>query len=285
MSVPKVYFIILTYNSASCIKRCLASVFRSKYPDFEVVVVDNNSKDGTAEIVRKNFSKAHLIINDENLGFAAGCNVGIRFCLEKMADYVMLLNPDAQVQEDSLDELMAAALDFKQGGIISPLIMEKNTDSVWFAGAKIEWLKTRTVHLRNLLSPDPFAVDLATGCAMLIKKEVFEKAGLFDEKFFLYYEDADLSLRAREEGLGIIVAPKAKVYHWELSRENEERKTYWLAISGLVFFNKHAKGVARVWIKSFFALRRIKNLLDLLRGKPLSKIVNKAYRDYGKSFR
>ena len=106
---PKVFIIILNYNGQDVIKKCLASVFKNEYADFEVVVVDNNSTDGSLEAAKNNFSKAHFIKNEANLGFSAGNNVGIRFALERMAKYVLLLNNDTEVEKDFLEKLVAVA--------------------------------------------------------------------------------------------------------------------------------------------------------------------------------
>ena len=103
---PKVFVVVLNYNGGHFIKKCLASVFKNDYPDFEVVVVDNGSKDGSLEMAKSNFSKAVFIKNEENLGFATGNNIGIRYSLERMADYVCLLNNDTEVEKDFIEKLI-----------------------------------------------------------------------------------------------------------------------------------------------------------------------------------
>ena len=106
---PRVYLVILNYNGKDVLKKCLLSVFRNDYPNFEIVLVDNNSTDGSFEMAKSDFSKPSFIKNQENLGYAAGCNVGIRFALERMADYILLLNNDVEVEKDFLTRLVKVA--------------------------------------------------------------------------------------------------------------------------------------------------------------------------------
>ena len=146
---PKVFIIILNYNGKNTLKECLTGAFQTDYPNFEVAVVDNNSQDGSFELAKNYFPKAHFIKNEKNLGFAAGNNIGIRFALERMADYVFLLNNDAVVSKNTLSELIKAAQseELKSAGIFSPVIFKENTRKIWFAGGKINWLKMRAEHI------------------------------------------------------------------------------------------------------------------------------------------
>src|SRR4030042_6977819 len=106
---PKVFIIVLNYDGKDTIKACLDSVYKSDYPDFEIVVVDNASGDGSFEFAKNYFSGAHFIKNEKNIGFAAGNNIAIRFALEKFADYVFLLNNDAPIGKDTLSKIFNAA--------------------------------------------------------------------------------------------------------------------------------------------------------------------------------
>ena len=309
-NLPKVFVIILNYNGKNTIKECLASVFQSDYPDFETVMVDNNSQDGSFELAKNSFPKAHFIKNEKNLGFAAGNNVGIRFALEKMADYVFLLNNDAAVFKNTLSDLIKIAQRRKSEkiGIFSPVIFKGDSKDIWFAGGKINWMRMRTEHkicstehavcsmghkilgsyaARGAKHPMPDAqyklqtTDYITGCAMLAKKEVFKKIGLFDENFFLYYEDADLCVRAKKEGFKSAVAAGAKVKHCERSEENKKAKTYWLVVSGIYFFQKNSPWFLRLWAAVYLTMRKLKNKIDIALGKggELAKEVARAYKD------
>jgi len=279
---PKIFIIVLNYNGKDVIKNCLTTVFKIDYHDFEVVVVDNNSTDGSFELAKAGFSKASFIKNEENLGYAAGNNVGIRFALERMADYVLLLNNDTEVEKDFLTKLIEVAVKDEKIGIASPVIFNGHTRQVWFSGGEIKWLAMKTVHNQAVLTEDYRETEFITGCAMLVRATVFNEIGLLDEDFFLYYEDADFCMRARRAGFKNIVVAGSWIYHFEKSKQNLKQKTYWLVISGLIFFRKNTPLLLRPWIKFYTALRKLKNKLDLkFKKNELAEIVGKAYKDYG----
>lgn len=288
---PKVFVIILNYNGKDTIKACLDSVYKSDYPDFEVVIVDNASRDGSFELAKNYFSRAHFILNEKNTGFAAGNNMAVRFALEKFADYIFLLNNDATVEKDTISKLVNEAEKSKRGGIFSPIIYDKN-GNIWFAGGKIKWLKMRAIHefldrtnRTNKADETNRAheTDFVSGCAMLIKKEVFREIGLLDEKYFLYYEDADFCLLARKKGFKCMVVSGARATHYEKSERNTGGKTYWLVLSGLIFFKKNTPAILKPWINFYTALRKIKNWRDVKYKKNnLAEVVRKAYDDYKK---
>jgi GT2 family glycosyltransferase len=278
MDFPKVFIIILNYNGKETIKKCLDSVFCSDYPNFEVIVVDNDSKDGSLELAKTAYSKFHFIKNSKNIGFSAGNNVGIRFALEKMTDYIFLLNNDTVIEKDTLSKLVETA-EKEKGGVFSPVIYNQNS-SIWFSGGIIRWSAMKTIHSTKIPNNNPYATEYVCGCAMLIKKEVFKKIGLLSEDYFLYYEDADFCWRARKSGFDCMVVPNAKIIHFEKSELNLKNKIYWLVISGLIFFGKHTPSTFKFWTGPYLYLRKIKNTVDNFGKKEYSEIVKKAYFDY-----
>ena len=298
--IPKLFIIILNYNGKETILQCLKSVFVSDYPNFEVVVIDNNSGDGSFEMAKENFSRAHFIKNEKNLGFAAGNNIGIRFALEKMADYIFLLNNDAAVFKNTLSELIKITQkqESEKIGIFSPVIFKGDSKDTWFAGGKINWIRMRAEHATYNLQPTTHnlqhktwnedkinklrTTDYITGCAMLIKKEVFKKIGLLDENFFLYYEDADFCVRAKKEGFKSAVVAGAKVKHYEKSEESKKAKTYWLVVSGIYFFQKNSPWFLKPWIAVYLMMRKLKNKIDIIFNKnEIAEEVRRAYQDTG----
>lgn len=280
--MPKVFVIILNYNGKKTLTDCLKSVFQMNYPDFEVVVVDNNSKDGSVEEAKSLFSRAHFIINEANLGFAAGNNVAIRFALEKGADYVWLINNDASVEKNTLSALIEEGEKKNSIGILSPLILHSETKNIWFGKGVIDWKQMKTLHVSPPTLLQPYASEYICGCAMLIKKEVFKKIGLLDEKYFLYYEDADFSVRALKAGFELQIIPSVQVFHHEASSENPN-KLYWLVLSGLQFFHTQSPAYIKPWIVFYTLLRRLKNKVDILiKPSEEAQEVSRAYFDYFK---
>lgn len=280
MNMPKVFIIILNYNGKDTIRKCLDSVFYSDYPNLEVVLVDNNSDDGSLEIAKNAYPKFHFIKNEKNAGFSQGNNIGIRFALEKMADYVFLLNNDATLEKNTLSILIQEA-EKSEAGVFSPLIFDRN-GKIWFSRGKIKWSRMRNIHLRNQPKNEtPYSTEYVTGCAMLVKKEVFKKIGLLSDNYFLYYEDADFSLRAKKGGFGCRVVPGARVIHFEKSENDLSGKIYWLVISGLIFFGKNAPFFWKIWTGPYKYLRRVKNVIDNFNEKnKYAPIIKKAFEDY-----
>jgi len=278
---PKVFIIILNYNGSGVLKKCLTSVFKIDYSNFEIVIVDNNSTDGSLEMAKTNFSKAIFIKNEANLGFAAGNNVGIKFALERAADFVLLLNNDVEVEKNFLTQLINIVAENEKIGLASPIIFDGQTKEIWFSGGHINWWRVKTNHERKIRTERFFNSQVITGCAMLVRAEVFQKAGLLDEEFLLYWEDADFSLKSKKAGFQNVVVSSSWIYHFEKSRENPENKTYWLVISGLIFFRKNANFLFKIWGGLYFILRRIKNYRDVkLRKDRISLVVQKAYQDF-----
>jgi len=279
-SFPKIFVIILNFNGANTLQACLNSVLKSDYQNLEIVIVDNNSSDESFEKAKEKFSRLHFIKNSENIGFSRGNNVGIRFALEKFADYVFILNNDTIIEMNTISILQKTAEKNSTAGIISPLILKDDNKTVWFAGGKILWKKMRAVHILKTISQVPYQSEYLSGCAMLIKKDVFKKIGLFDERFFLYYEDADLSIRTIEANFKLLIDPAATIQHLEQSNQSN-KKNYWLVLSGLLFFKLHTKGSLRIWMFFYILLRKIKNLCKYCFTNNIeAKEVRRAYRDF-----
>jgi len=283
LKYPKVFIIILNYNGKGVLCACLSSIFKSDYPKFEVVVVDNGCEDESFEEARQQFSDAHFIKNPENFGFAKGNNVGIRFALEKNADFILVLNNDTLIEKTTISSLVKSAKNNPSYGIGSPLIFDID-NKVWFAGGAIDWLRMKTAHTSQARYDKPYKTECVSGCAMFVKKEVFKKIGLFDEHYFLYYEDSDFSMRAKNAGFDLLMIPSARIRHMEQSNQKNASKIYWLVLSGLIFFNAHSSLLGKFWITFIYLpLRKIKNFYDLCfkKSKDASD-VRRAYRDFKK---
>lgn len=281
-ALPKVFAIILNYNGGAQVLNALRALYRSDYKNFEVVLVDNASTDGSFEEARRLFPAAHAVHNSDNLGFARGMNLGIRFALTQGADYVWLLNNDAWVESETLPRLMEAAESEGERAIFSPLILN-SLAQIWFAGGTVDWRRMRTFHSvprQELEDGKPYESEYLTGCALLIPAGAIREVGLLDEGYFLYYEDADFSLRAKNKGYTLRIMPHAIVRHHEQS-VNNPTKTYWLVRSGIRFFRQHA-GWRRLWYLVYYPLRQLKNLYDVvvLRNTAAQE-VRRAYRDAG----
>lgn len=280
---PKVGIIVLNYNGARCLLSCLQSLDRLEYPEKDIIVVDNASADDSFEEAEKKFPRFTYVRNAKNEGFARGMNVGMRLALKRGAEWVWLFNYDASADSGALSALILAAGENPQAGLLSPVISETGSGSVWFAKGKIDSFRMRTLHIPSTRAESASAAyssEFLTGCALLIKKELIDTIGFLDERFFLYYEDADYSVRASRAGFACLVVPQAKVAHSEASNVRPE-KTYFLVYSGLLFFEKWATPRMRPYLAAYGTMRRVKNFFDRLCGRArAAQEAYRAYRDY-----
>jgi len=219
MSYPKVFIIILNWNGLQDTLECLESVSALNYPQYEIVVVDNGSTDKPTKAIADKYPKVKLILNDENLGYSGGNNVGIKHALEHDAEYVWLLNNDTVVDADALLSLINITEKDQSIGIAgSKIYYFDNPGKIWFAGSHIYWWRGYSDHngkdnMDNGQYDNVEQVDRVTGCSMLVKKEVCNKVGILDENFFLYVEEVDWCVRARKAGFKCIFVPSSVVHH------------------------------------------------------------------------
>lgn len=261
--MKKIAVIILNWNGKEDTLECLESIQNMEQGTFnlEVIVVDNGSTDDSVDRITKFIdsekSAIKLVENQENLGFAGGNNIGIKHALENEADYVMLLNNDTQVDKNLMTELLKAMEQNKNVGIVGPKIYfakgyeyhrhrYKETELgriIWYAGGLIDWRNVYASH-RGVDEVDIGQYDkveetaFTTGCAMLVKKEVFGEIGFLDEKYFMYLEDVDLCLRARKAGFKILYKPQGIVWHKNAQSSGQPGSplhTYYLTRNRLIF--------------------------------------------------
>lgn len=280
---PRVGIIVLNYNGMGCLSACLRSLDRLEYPAKDIIIVDNASADGSLAMAEKEFPHLTFVQNEENEGFAKGMNIGMRLAFSRKAEWVWLFNYDAAADRSALTALILAARANPQAGLLSPVISETGSGALWFAKGKIAYARMRTCHIppaEKELASKAYPSEFLTGCALLIKKELVDAIGFLDERFFLYYEDADYSVRATRAGFACLVVPQAKVTHSEASSARPE-KTYFLVYSGLLFFEKWASPLMRPYLAAYVTMRRAKNFFDRLCGRRgAAQEAYRAYRDY-----
>lgn len=218
---PRPWIVILNWNGLEETLDCLDSLAALPADRAEILVIDNGSvQDPTAEIAHR-FPAVRVERLPRNLGFAGGCNVGIERALAAGAPAVLLLNNDTTVSPGFLDPLLARLEAEPTLGIVAPLICESDApDRIWYAGATIDLARGSVEHrllgaARGEAPATPYETGFATGCCMLLSATLLREVGPFDERFFAYYEDADLSLRARHAGFGIACVPESVILHKE----------------------------------------------------------------------
>ncbi len=218
--------VVVSYNARRYLDRCLRSVLSQSVCPGEIIVVDNASTDGSADFVEQAFPDVTVIRNRENLGFGHAANVGAALA---QGDYLAFLNPDTVVEPGWLDALVAA-LDANEGyGLAtSRILLLAQPDRVNACGTEVHY--TGLTLCRGTGSPsDSFSrteeVDAVSGAAFAIRRAVFDEIGGFDDRFFLYVEDIDLSWRARLAGHACLHVPASVVYH-DYTLRFGSRKTF-----------------------------------------------------------
>lgn len=282
LKYPLVGIVVLNFNGKKCLLSCLESLKKLRYPNFFVIIVDNNSTDDSFSLAERAFPRYSFIKNNENRGFSGGMNVGMKAAFDAGAEWAWLFNNDATAEPSALHTLVDVALREPQAGLLSPVIYTKEGGSLWFGKGSINNLRMRTVHLAPSVKETAsvsYPSEFLTGCALLVSRTLFDHEGGLDESFFLYYEDADFSLRARKAGYKTLVVSGAKVFHSEQSQENSQ-KLYYLVLSGLIFFKKHASFLEKLYFFVYGTIRRLKNAIDVILGKKDAKTVRQAYRDF-----
>ena len=216
---PKVYIVILNWNNYQDTKECIESLEHVTYLNKEILIIDNGSTDGSDCKLKEKFPQHKIILNKKNLGFSAGCNVGIKYALEKNSDYVLLLNNDTIVDKNFLSELVKGiSSDTKIGLIGGKIYYFDNRNKIWSAGGGIKRFTKKTYHFGdgkfdNKKFNVKRQVDFLSGCCLLVKRDVFETIGLLDPDYFMYYEDVDFCLRAKGKAYRIVYLPESVLWH------------------------------------------------------------------------
>ena len=289
-SSPLVSIIIINYNAGNLLLNCVDSVFKSTYPNFEVIIVDNLSTDNSHIRCKEKFKKIQLIENEKNLGYCEGNNVGIK---SAKGEFILILNPDTIVDPDWLNELFRAYqkhgealyqpkhLSLKEKSTIMSTGNMMNVFGFGYAREKGQ----KDVNQHNTIEQ----IGYASGTCLFIPSSIFKNVGLLDPFIFLYHDDLDFGWRAAQLGIKSYYVPSSVIYHAEsyLLRWNA-KKFFWLERNRkyclLTHYSKETYAKMRsslflvdlcVWIfylsKGFLAAK-IKAELDIYRNKDAIKI-------------
>jgi len=251
----QVWIVTVNWKQPLLTEACVQSFIDDQIPESHIIIVDNGSADNSFERLKTSFPASQVIQSTENLGFAGGFNLGIAAARSIGAAYVFMVNNDTTIQPGMMDDFLkkSARVD---ADIASPAIYYADQpEKLWSAGGYFNTLLCAPIdaHRRDKPLPqEPVSREFLTGCALLIKDSVIDRIGLFDERFFLYYEDLDFIKRVSDAGLSLWLIPTAKLYHHVSASSENERSPkvyYWMAHSSWLYFRKHAK----VW-QWFFIL-------------------------------
>ncbi|MFH2105288.1 MAG: glycosyltransferase family 2 protein [Parcubacteria group bacterium] len=252
--------IIVTYNSADTIKACLKAAQAHIKEEYELIIVDNKSTDGTEKVIKDNFSLP-VIKMAKNQGFSAGVNQGLA---RSRGDWILLLNPDTELQ--SYSSLLKRKGDIIGGKQVQPSgkmiasfgSFPKRWNTLLYLTKLSRFLPRGTTYHYNTWNRDYYEkdmdVDWVSGGLMLIKREVFKKIGDYDDKFFLYLEDVDFCYRAKKAGFKIKYTPTFKALHRSQGSVKQDRGKAMTAQkeSFIYFFQKHYQQDVGRWVNIFY---------------------------------
>jgi GT2 family glycosyltransferase len=209
---PSVYIVVLNFNDYEDTCRCIRSLEGIEYPRYSIVVVDNASPDNSGEKLKETFPMHAVIITDYNGGYAYGNNIGIQFALSQKADYVFILNNDTIVSRDTVNALLQPFSTIPNLGMTTCKILYERTNKQYASAGTINSLLYAVLPLSKIDHERETAVSYIAGCAMMVRRAVFEKVGFLNERFFMYFEDVEYSLRVGKI-FTLVYTPKSIVYH------------------------------------------------------------------------
>lgn len=276
----KIYIILLNYNGFELTRECINSLKGMYNQNYEIIVVDNASTDGSYDLLYTEYGadkKIVILKNERNNGFADGNNFGIRYAIKNGGKLFLLLNNDTEVEKDFLDKIVS---NYNYDSIHTPKINFFNDkNDIWYAAGEIDYGKCI---VKNGNADIEKKVSFATGCCMLFSKNIVDKIGLMNEEYFMYYEDVDYSLKAINNGVDIIYKPGALVYHKVGKSSGGEKSIlsiYYNNRNRFYIMKKYHFGIkCKIYT---FVTRTIRLVVAKFKNNN-DKIIIEAYRDYKK---
>ena len=289
-SLKDISVIIINWNTRELLRSCLNSVQTDSQMMAEIIVVDNGSADGSQEMIREEYPEVVLIENKKNLGFARANNVGIKRMSRK---YACLVNSDVVILQGCMAALVHYMNENKEVGVVGPKVLWPNM-TVQDSCRKYPtlWNNLCESMRLNMLFPksDIFSsehmmyfehdrlmeVDGIVGCFMMIRKDVLDRVGLFDEQYFIYSEEIDLCKRIKEHGWRIIFNPEGEIIHYGRGSSSKEPLAFALEQqkSKIQYWKKHYSKLSVCVYKTLLISRHMFRLICgylLLLKKPKEK--------------
>lgn len=279
-----IYIILVNYNGFNDTCECLESIIKSTYKNFKILIVDNNSLDGSGMRLKKKYPQYEYILSDTNLGFAEANNIAYKHALKNGAEYVLLLNNDTIIDKNMIQKL----IDQSNNNIVTVpkmyYYLEKN--KIWYGGGEISKTKGTVYHIgEKKFDSNKYSktkeVSFATGCCILIHKDILNEIGLFDKKYFMYCEDFDFSIRLIKSNKKILYVPEAMLWHKvnASTKNNSNISKYYLTRNRFYLLKNHRDIFKLNAILYSYITRFIIIIKSLIIGKRVN-IYFEALKDY-----
>ncbi len=251
---------ILNYNLTDYAIACVQSLRKSMYPALDILVVDNASTDGAVQRMSAALGGVAIRPTGSNLGYTGGINAGVRWAMESRPDYILVLNPDTEVQADFLEQLVGGMEAFPSAAVACGTIYKSHArDEVWYAGGRMIPWRGLAVHERkgDRLQPGqlraPRLVTFVTGCMALYRASALPAIGPQDERFFLYLDDIEMSARIARKGYGLLYVPKSVIHHHVQGEEENPFKVYYSVRNRFLLIGTAFAGLERAVASVYFA--------------------------------
>lgn len=263
----KISVILVNYNGREFNDKCIASILNSTIKEqLHILIVDNASTDDSLDRLRKSWGshvQVDIVSLEKNYGFAGACNVGIKWSANRNINYYLLLNNDTEIESDAIEKLYSCYKS-KKAIIVPKILYADKKNKIWCAGGNFTSV-IKKPEQRGLNEADKGQYEkggycgFANGCCIFLSDKIISKAGLMNEKFFLYYEDTEYSLRAKESGVKIWYCPKAIVYHKVNGSTKGNQKpdnAYYITRNWLLCSRMHMRGWRYGLFLLYFLLNR-----------------------------
>lgn len=248
---PLVWILVLHWRGYDFTWECLDSLQKLTYGSRRILLVDNGSDNHDGKELQSEFPECSLLRLEDNFGFAGGCNRGMEFCLNEKADFIWLVNNDAKVAPDSLSELITEAVKNPKVGAFGGVVvnsLEATEKHIEASRGTINFRSAKTKVVSDKVTAPTFA-EWLHGSNLLLKAEALKAVGLFDERYFLYFEDTELCHRMNLAGWKCLFVPSAEIEHLGSASTQDSRRywrSYYYIRNRFLFFNSYLQGGAKI---------------------------------------
>ena len=262
MPEATVFTVILNTNRREDTLACVASLCKNRYRNNHIVVLDNESTDGSVEALRAAFPEVQIIELQDNRGYAGNNNVGIAAAIEQGADWVFVLNEDTMLAAECLANLVEAGESDPTIGIVGPMVYHHDAPDVIQSAGGVLGPRWDSIHLgRDELDQGQFSdtreVEWISGCGILVRREAIEQMGAIDERYFYFWEETEWCMRIGRGGWKVVHVPAAKMWHKGVSVDHHPKPsvTYYATRNRLLTLSKH-EAPAMVWATTWAQMLR-----------------------------
>lgn len=248
---PVVWILVLHWRGPDFTRACLESVQKLTYSNYKILLVDNGSDNQDGEVLKRRFPEIDLLRLAENFGFAGGCNRGMEYCLDKNAEFIWLVNNDAKVAADSLSKLIDQAQSHSEAGALGGAVVDSLTaknQRVEASRGTINFRSAKTKVISDTVTT-PTYCEWLHGSNLLLRATTLKEVGLFDERYFLYFEDTELCHRINLKGWKCLFVPDAKIEHLGSASTQDSRRhwrSYYYIRNRFLFFNTYLTGTEKL---------------------------------------